>query len=132
MRKGKGWSLIELLTVIAIIAILVAILYPVFSRAKEAAKKATCLSNVSQLSKAMRLYSLDYDGYIHFVRGRPTNDPLMGGQYGTGYYFKKSMKNYVPAWDVYYCPSDNYRKKGATAHDWTTRVTCLLTRYLAE
>ena len=114
MRKGKGWSLLELLTVIAIIAILVAILFPVFSRAKEAAKKATCLSNISQLSKAMRLYSLDYSEYIFFDRGRASSTPQVTGHYGQGYYLKKIMKNYVPEWSVWYCPSDRYAKKDFT------------------
>jgi prepilin-type N-terminal cleavage/methylation domain-containing protein len=122
MRKGKGWSLLELLTVIAIIAILVAILFPVFSRAKDAAKKATCLADISQLAKAMRLYSLDYNDYICFVRGRAGNDPLYAGQYGTGYYLHKAMKAYVPAWEVWFCPSDSWAKRDFTcnANDFGT------------
>ena len=115
MRKGKGWSLLELLTVIAIIAILVAILFPVFARAKEAAKKATCLSNISQLAKAMRLYSLDYNEYIFWDRGRCDSTPMSTGHYGQGYYFKKIMKNYIPNWEIWYCPSDRYAKKDFTS-----------------
>jgi prepilin-type N-terminal cleavage/methylation domain-containing protein len=129
MRKGKGWSLLELLTVIAIIAILVAILFPVFSRAKEAAKKATCLSNISQLAKAMRLYSLDYQEYIFFDRGRTDSALMVTGQYGQGYYLKKIMKNYIPNWDIWYCPSDMYAKKDFTCSaasfgcfNWTSAV----------
>lgn len=114
MRKGKGWSLLELLTVIAIIAILVAILFPVFARAKEAAKKANCLSNISQLSKAMRLYSLDYNEYIFFERGRASDNPLAPGGYGQGYYMKKIFKTYVPNWDIWFCPSDPYAKQDFT------------------
>lgn len=114
MRKGKGWSLLELLTVIAIIAILVAILFPVFARAKEAARKATCLSNISQISKAMRLYSLDYNDYIFFDKGRAGNYPLNQGDYGNGYYFKKSMKNYIPNWEIWFSPSDPYAKRDFT------------------
>jgi prepilin-type N-terminal cleavage/methylation domain-containing protein len=120
MRKGKGWSLLELLTVIAIIAILVAILFPVFSRAKEAAKKATCLSNMSQLAKAMRLYSLDYNNYLFLGQGtnggRAGSPPLAQGNYGQGYYLKKIMKNYVPDWGIWYCPSDKYAKKDFTCN----------------
>jgi len=116
MRKGKGWSLLELLTVIAIIAILVAILFPVFSRAKEAAKKATCLSNISQLAKAMRLYSLDYSTYTFFGGGRPGDPNLQYGGYGEGYYLKKIMKNYVPDWGIWFCPSDKYAKKDFTCN----------------
>jgi prepilin-type N-terminal cleavage/methylation domain-containing protein/prepilin-type processing-associated H-X9-DG protein len=57
----KGFTLIELLVVIAIIAILAAILFPVFAQAKEAAKKAACLSNLRQIGTAFVMYQNDYD-----------------------------------------------------------------------
>ncbi|MFX8934016.1 prepilin-type N-terminal cleavage/methylation domain-containing protein, partial [Acinetobacter baumannii] len=57
----KAFTLIELLVVIAIIAILAAILFPVFAQAKEAAKKTTCLSNTKQIAVSQLLYSHDYD-----------------------------------------------------------------------
>ena len=56
MRK-RGFTLIELLVVIAIIAILAAILFPVFSRAREQARKATCQSNLKQISNALMMYT---------------------------------------------------------------------------
>jgi prepilin-type N-terminal cleavage/methylation domain-containing protein/prepilin-type processing-associated H-X9-DG protein len=61
MRKSRGFTLIELLVVIAIIAILAAILFPVFARAREAARKATCLSNLKQVALACLMYAQDYD-----------------------------------------------------------------------
>lgn len=61
MRKSKAFTLIELLVVIAIIAILAAILFPVFAQAKAAAKKAAAISNHKQLSLAVIQYTADYD-----------------------------------------------------------------------
>jgi prepilin-type N-terminal cleavage/methylation domain-containing protein len=61
VRKSRGFTLIELLVVIAIIAILAAILFPVFARAREAARKATCISNVKQITLACVMYAQDYD-----------------------------------------------------------------------
>lgn len=57
--RFRGFTLIELLVVIAIIAILAAILFPVFAQAKQAAKKAVCLSNLRQLSLGMTMYAAD-------------------------------------------------------------------------
>lgn len=61
-RGGWGaFTLIELLVVIAIIAVLAVILFPVFARAREQARKATCQSNLKQIGTAFQLYVQDYD-----------------------------------------------------------------------
>jgi prepilin-type N-terminal cleavage/methylation domain-containing protein/prepilin-type processing-associated H-X9-DG protein len=60
-HPSRGFTLIELLVVIAIIAILASILFPVFSRAREAARKSSCSSNVRQLTLACLSYAQDYD-----------------------------------------------------------------------
>lgn len=60
-NQKHAFTLIELLVVIAIIAILAAILFPVFAQAKAAAKKAACLSNTKQLNLAAMQYMADYD-----------------------------------------------------------------------
>ena len=59
--KGRAFTLIELLVVIAIIAILAAILFPVFSQARENGRKSVCLSNMRQISNAILMYTQDYD-----------------------------------------------------------------------
>lgn len=58
--NGNGFTLIELLTVIVIIAILAAILFPVFAAARARAKTSTCLSNLSQIGKALTSYVTDW------------------------------------------------------------------------
>jgi len=59
MRRSKGFTLIELLVVIAIIGILAAMVFPVFARARESARKAVCLSNVKNIALAIQMYLAD-------------------------------------------------------------------------
>jgi prepilin-type N-terminal cleavage/methylation domain-containing protein/prepilin-type processing-associated H-X9-DG protein len=59
--KRKAFTLIELLVVIAIIAILAAIIFPVFAQARESARQVKCLNNMKQIGTAMLLYIQDYD-----------------------------------------------------------------------
>ncbi|UCC69246.1 MAG: type II secretion system protein [Armatimonadota bacterium] len=59
MRRRKGFTLIELLVVIAIIGILAAMVFPVFARARESARKAVCLSNVKNIALAIQMYLAD-------------------------------------------------------------------------
>src|ERR1700752_1513734 len=61
MTNRKAFTLIELLVVIAIIAILAAILFPVFAQAKAAAKKTQALSNSKQVLLGFKMYIADYD-----------------------------------------------------------------------
>ena len=58
-RRRKGFTLIELLVVIAIIGILAAMVFPVFARARESARKAVCLSNVKNIALAFQMYFAD-------------------------------------------------------------------------
>lgn len=71
---SKGFTLIEILVVIAIISILSAILFPVFARTRENARKTSCLSNLKQLGMGVQMYSQDYDekipaAYLYWVTG---------------------------------------------------------------
>jgi len=62
MRKRKGFTLIELMIVIAIIAILAAVLVPNFMRAREASRLTACKSNLKNISTAAETYAADYNG----------------------------------------------------------------------
>src|SRR5436305_12014720 len=58
---AAGFTLVELLTVIAIISLLAALLFPVFAAARGKAREITCVSNLRQIGMAIRMYSQDYD-----------------------------------------------------------------------
>src|SRR5579864_4477316 len=64
MKRTNAFTLIELLVVIAIIAILAAILFPVFAQAREKARQATCVSNNRQIVLGVLMYAQDYDEYL--------------------------------------------------------------------
>ena len=111
----KAFTLIELLVVIAIIAILAAILFPVFAQAKEAAKKVQCLSNGRQVGMGLLMYMGDFDdGYPqeHPSTSNPVVDDSTGQleaiDYGSP--FDKILR-YVASRDssktqLYICPTD--------------------------
>jgi prepilin-type N-terminal cleavage/methylation domain-containing protein/prepilin-type processing-associated H-X9-DG protein len=61
VTKSKAFTLLELLVVIAVIALLAALLFPVFARARALARRTTCLSNLRQIAFAYRLYLQDWD-----------------------------------------------------------------------
>lgn len=58
----KGFTLIELIVVITIIALLSSILFPVFAKARSKAAQATCANNLKQLGAAFHMYAQDWDG----------------------------------------------------------------------
>jgi|GEM_PF-844379 prepilin-type N-terminal cleavage/methylation domain-containing protein/prepilin-type processing-associated H-X9-DG protein len=62
-RRRTGFTLVELLVVIAIIAILASIMFPVMAKAKFAAFRSSCASNLAQIGKALKMYAQDYQGY---------------------------------------------------------------------
>lgn len=59
--RFRGFTLVELLVVIGIIAVLTAILFPVFTSVRKAARRTACLSNLRQLVQAQKMYSDDHD-----------------------------------------------------------------------
>jgi len=110
----RAFTLIELLVVIAVIAILAAILFPVFAQAREKARQISCLSNLKQLGTAVYLYVQDYDEmYPHSDyslppgSGSPLN-PAANGRYATRvnhYKWESWLLPYIRNVQVMQCPS---------------------------
>lgn len=93
----RAFTLIELLVVIAIIAILAAILFPVFGRARENARRASCLSNQKQLMLGTIQYSQDYDEKYPLI--------YMTVE-GTNVGWNQMIMPYIKSKQVYVCASD--------------------------
>ncbi len=97
-RAASAFTLIELLVVIAIIAILAAILFPVFARARENARRSSCQSNLKQLSLGVLQYVQDYDEKFP-LRQSGTNN----GQ--NNWFWGQTIMPYVKSAQLYECPS---------------------------
>ena len=75
MKKKTGFTLVELLVVISIIALLMSILMPSLRKARESAKDVVCLSNLRQWGVVWSMYTGDHDGNFHGGRYRTDSDP---------------------------------------------------------
>lgn len=102
----KAFTLIELLVVIAIIAILAAILFPVFAQAKQAAKKATDLSNIKQLSLGMFTYMTDNDDTFPSAYFHRAWNPADGGVRAGYIHWSGMIYPYVKSWQIFVSPGD--------------------------
>jgi len=114
----RAFTLIEILVVIAIIAVLAAILFPVFSSAKAAAKQTTCLSNMNQIGMALVMYDTDNDGQIFFRtvsansvgRTRVIDPTFMSKTVNPALYYTELWYNllipYSKSKQIWACPSD--------------------------
>jgi len=115
----KAFTLIELLVVIAIIAILAAILFPVFAQAKAAAKKTQALSQCKQIGTSQQIYLADYDdtyqpGYYYGQPNAATNKDATGIFHWSGV-----LSPYVKNWNIFISPMD--KTGGLAPTNWDDR-----------
>ncbi len=101
----RAFTLIELLVVIAIIAILAAILFPVFAQAKEAAKKTACMSNMKQIGLSLQLYLNDLDDRMLFRSGSANSRSGLIPTTNENRWWNLIMP-YVKNTKLFQCPSD--------------------------
>ena len=126
----SAFTLIELLVVIAIIAILAAILFPVFARARENARKSSCQSNLKQIGLASMQYAQDYDESLYPHRFNATGkNPFLqanGGQFTTAQitgtaqdkiFWVSLLQPYIKSYQVFVCPSNPNGWYGAGPDD---------------
>lgn len=97
--SNQGFTLIELLVVIAIISILAAILFPVFARARENARRSSCMSNLKQIGLGVMMYTQDYDERYPWT--------LMYYSSSINANWRTSVQPYVKSTQVFVCPSSS-------------------------
>ena len=90
--RPKAFTLVELLVVMAIIAILASILFPVFGRARENARRASSQSNLKQIGLAFAQYTQDYDERLPFA--------------SAGDRYPLKLQPYIKNWQIFLSPSD--------------------------
>lgn len=106
MRRQRAFTLIELLVVIAIIAILAAILFPVFAKARERARTISCASNMKQIGLALMQYTQDYDERMPACRGYIAPNPYNNDNLEM-IDWRIQLLPYIKTVQLFSCPSNS-------------------------
>ena len=146
-RRRTAFTLIELLVVIAIIALLAAILFPVFSRARENARKSSCQNNLKQIGVGFLQYTQDYDEML--PNGGGYDAVVDSGQWVTVTTAGSACSAtapcrpdlgvvypYVKSTQVYLCPSDSNKARrlsySANSQCFSTTTPTYLGKAIAD
>ena len=121
IKQKKGFTLIELLVVITIIAVLAAILFPVFLMARQKARAMNCMNNLKQLGGFMAMYMADWQGTFpttaipkaaNVLQGGPVNPPTSNAALGTYFFADRGLNGvggYYELWLVKLEPYVGYK-----------------------
>jgi prepilin-type N-terminal cleavage/methylation domain-containing protein len=130
MSLREGFTLVELLVVIAVIALLAAILFPAFATARAKARETACLSNMRQHGLAFSMYVQDYDGLYPYAVDPADRDtpqiwngfPAFKAQIPALPWVHEVLQPYSKSRELFHCPSD----QGITIEDFTgLELDCL-------
>jgi len=110
----KKFTLLELLVAIAVIGILLTVLMPSLSKAREKARIAVCMSNQKQIAYGLVTYSMANNSFLPHAYNFPTNyswDDSISEHLGLKWLDSEKSKNSnqinVPGWEIFKCPSNN-------------------------
>lgn len=113
--KRRGFTLIELLVVIAIISLLAAILFPVFARARENARRTSCASNLKQIGLGIMQYTQDYDE--KYPKGAGNTTSTTGN-------WAQVVQPYVKSTQLFQCPSNPNANTARDGNDPSLPAIC--------
>src|SRR5690606_10356139 len=130
IKVKKAFTLIELLVVIAIISILAAILFPVFGRARENARRASCMSNVKQIGLAMRQYTQDYDVKYSYMSSYHSSHVRYTTPHTGRLSIFAQIYTYTKSYQILRCPSATDQTGGQAPNYTTHDAGSYLVNYL--
>lgn len=128
-NRARGFTLIEILVVVAILALLGALLFPVFSSARAKARETSCVSNLRQIGLGVALYARDFDDF--YPRGTDTSErlaaisPPADDDLRLLPLLRDVLHPYLSSSAVWHCPSDTGWKRGYAAYDANADLTTL-------
>ncbi len=148
-KRLRGFTLVELLVVVAILVIIASLIFAVYARSREKGRQTVCLSNLRQLGVALLSYAHDYGGCFPPYRSQPLRplETVEGCYHATdgtheGTIFApqllvQSVNPYLKSQEVWFCPSDPYQRTSTfywcVSHQYTSYVFDLRgCRYLKD